>query len=109
MRINPYFEWEQTSGGVELRLMEKPLLRRPEPIPVDAWADRMADRAFSGISRVLGLLDHPDSSVERTVRGLSLDHATIASLTEPQAIGLGFPPAVRVGFRPDYRSKFSRI
>src|SRR5262245_38280795 len=93
--MNPYFESAQISGGVDLRLMDKPLLRRGESIPVDAWANRMGDRAFSGISRVLGLLDQPDSPVDRTEYGLYLDHATIAALTEPQALGLGFPPSVR--------------
>jgi hypothetical protein len=95
VRTSLYFEWAVVSGGVELRLIEKPLLRKADRIPVDAWADRMADRAFSGISRVLGLLDQPNSTVQRTEHGLYLDHATVATLTEPQALGLGFPPSVR--------------
>lgn len=88
-----FFEYEITSQGAILRLMHKPILRRPQAVPVDRWAEQVAEQAFSGVSRVLALLEDTESAVERTNDGLFLDHATIAALTEPQALGLGLPPA----------------
>ncbi|MEH2524191.1 MULTISPECIES: SNF2-related protein [unclassified Bradyrhizobium] len=82
-------------GGIELRLQEKPWIGRGEFVPVDAWADRMAHESFSGLSRVLALADDAESPVERRGEALFLDDETIASLSEPQALGLGLPPSSR--------------
>lgn len=107
MRTNPYFEWEASSTGVKLRLIDKPLLRRANPIPVDAWADRMVDRAFAGVSRLITLLDDGDEGVERAAEELHLTHATVATLTEPQALGLGLPPSVRAVLQIDSKNHIS--
>src|SRR6266481_3435665 len=90
-----FFDYESADDGITLRLMEKRWHGRAEPVPVAAWADRMADQAFSGISRVLALADDVDSAVEYKEDGLFVDPATVASLSEPQALGLGLPPSVR--------------
>ena len=89
------FNHERTTDGTILRLMEKRWHSPATPIPVAAWADRMADQAFSGISRILALADDVDSAVEHKEDGLFIDHKTVASLSEPQALGLGLPPSVR--------------
>src|SRR3984893_13951843 len=90
-----FFNYERSSDGIILRLMEKRWHSRAEPVPVATWADRMADQAFSGISRILALAGDIDSTVEHQEDGLFLDHKTPASLSEPQALGLGLPPSVR--------------
>ena len=90
-----FFSYESNDDGITLRLMEKRWHGRTEPVPVAAWVDRMADQAFSGISRILALADDVDSAVEYKEDGLFVDHTTIASLSEPQALGLGLPPSVR--------------
>ncbi len=89
------FTHERSSDGIILRLMEKRWNSLAAPIPVAGWADRMADQAFSGISRILALADDADSGVEDREDGLFIDHRTVASLSEPQAAGLGLPPSVR--------------
>ena len=89
------FTHEGSSDGTILRLMEKRWHSPAAPIPVAAWADRMADQAFSGISRILALADDVDSAVAYREDSLFIDHKTIASLSEPQALGLGLPPSVR--------------
>src|SRR4051812_33998348 len=107
-----YFTYEVCSDGALLRLVEKPLVGSAKPVPVDEWAGRLGDEAFSGVSRVLALLEDEMSPIERKDDGVILDHSTIASLTEPQALGLGFPPAVRMALQistknlitdPDFR------
>ena len=65
------------------------------PMPVAVWADRMADQVFYGIPRILALVDDVESAVEYREDSLFIDHKTIASLSEPQALGLGLPPSVR--------------
>src|SRR6266511_1861104 len=98
------FDWVSKSDGATLRLMEKSWLHRAEPVSVEDWADRISDSTFSGISRILALLDDLDSPVERSDGGLFLDHPTIASLTEPQALGLGLPPSVRVALQVETKN-----
>jgi HJR/Mrr/RecB family endonuclease len=107
-----FFDFESRDGGVKLRLIEKPLLSVARVVSVDDWADHKGDQAFSGIARVLALLDDADSPVERNDDGIFVDHKSIATLTEPQALGLGFPPSVRVSLQveskglvtdPDFR------
>src|SRR3954470_3298673 len=97
--MRAYFENDRNTQGIILRLLEKPWLGRARPVPVDNWAERMADQAFAGVSRILALLDDIDSTVERRDEGLFVDHATIASLTEPQALGLGLPPSVQIALQ----------
>jgi hypothetical protein len=94
-----YFDHKIGPQGALLRLIEKSWAGRSQIVPVDDWATRMADQAFTGISRLLALLDDVDSSVERRDDGILVDHATVASLTEPQALGLGLPPSVRVALQ----------
>ena len=96
-----FFDYENNSDGATLRLIEKPWIGRSSTIPVQGWAARMADQAFSGLSRILALLDDPNSPVEVNGDGLLIDHATIAALTEPQALSLGFPPSVRAALQVD--------
>jgi superfamily II DNA or RNA helicase len=55
----------------------------------------MSDQAFSGLSRILALADDDESPVERRAEAVFIDDATVASLSEPQALGLGLPPSVR--------------
>jgi len=95
------FDYEINAGGATLRLIEKPRIGRSSTVPVLDWAARMADRAFSGVSRILALLDDVESPVEVNGDGLFIDHTTLASLTEPQALGLGFPPSVRAALQVD--------
>jgi hypothetical protein len=95
------FNYEIDSGGATLRLIEKSWIGRTSTIPVQEWAARMADQAFSGLSRILALLDDPESPVEINGDGLFIDHATLAALTEPQAINLGLPPSVRAALQVD--------
>src|SRR5690242_2943353 len=97
--VRLFFDYECDAQGVTIRLMEKPWVGRAQPVPMEEWASRMADQAFSGVSRILALLDDADSSVERKDDGVFVDHATIASLSEPQALGLGLPPSVRVALQ----------
>src|SRR4051812_17497478 len=94
-----FFEREVNTEGVILRLIEKPWLGRTKSLPVESWAERMADQAFSGVSRVLALLEDDKSTAERRDDGVFLDHVTIASLTEPQALALGLPPSVKVALQ----------
>src|SRR5262249_42425164 len=94
-----YFEYKTDRQGAVLRLTEKPWVGRSQTVPVDEWAARMADQSFTGISHLLALLDDVDSSVDRMNDGVFVDHATVASLTEPQALGLGLPPSVRVALQ----------
>src|SRR5262249_25116953 len=90
-----FFTHEVSSAGAVLRLLEKPFIGSAKPVPVDEWTARLGDEAFSGVSRVLALLDEETSAVDHKDAGILLDHATIASLSEPQALGLEFPPSVR--------------
>jgi hypothetical protein len=89
------FQYETTQGGVELRLVEKPWIGRTENLPIDTWVDHMSNQSFSGLSRILALADDVESPVERRTEALFIDHETIASLSEPQALGLGLPPSMR--------------
>src|ERR1700687_444304 len=89
------FTHERSSDGTILRLMEKRWLSPAAPIPVADWDGRMADQAFSGISRILALADDVDSAVTQKEDSLFIDHKTVSSLSEPQALGLGLPPSVR--------------
>lgn len=91
----PYFQYEITPKGIELRLVEKRWTGRLEALPTDGWIDRTENLSFSGLSRVLALADDIDSPVERRSESLFLDHSTVASLSEPQALGLGLPPSMR--------------
>jgi hypothetical protein len=94
-----FFKHELDSAGVTLRLMQKSLIQPAKPVPVDVWVDCMGNQAFSGISRILALLDDADSKIENKDGGIFVDHHTIASLTEPEALGLGFPPAVQAALQ----------
>jgi hypothetical protein len=94
-----FFTYEIDSSGAVLRLLEKPLIGSAKPVPIDEWAVRLGDEAFSGVSRVLALLEDDASAVEPKDGGIFLDHPTIASLSEPQALGLAFPPAMRVALQ----------
>src|SRR5215467_3637199 len=98
------FECERTDDGVILRLIEKPWIGQSRSVPVDHWAERMADQVFSGMSKALALLDDAEHIVTRTADGLSLDYRTIASLTEPQALSLGLPPSARVALQVDTKN-----
>jgi superfamily II DNA or RNA helicase len=98
------FTHEGSSGGTILRLMETRWHSAAAPIPVAAWADRIADQAFSGISRILALADDVDSAVALRDDGLFIDHRAIASLSEPQALGLGLPPSVRFALQVNTRN-----
>jgi hypothetical protein len=94
-----YFENDFRPDGVILRLLEKSLLSSPRPVPVSSWPERTGDASFSGVARMLTLLDEADSPVEESNGGLFVDHRTIAGLTEPQALGIGLPPSVRFGLQ----------
>src|SRR5712691_4995330 len=89
-----YFEWAIAPYGGTVRLMSRPLIGRPTSVPVEDWADCMFDQAFSGVSRILALVDEMNGSVEQRDGGVFASHDTIASLTEPQAVGLGLPSSV---------------
>ncbi len=99
-----YFDHDVSVEGLTLRLMEKPLLGKAQSVSVSDWADRMADQAFSGVSHILALLDDDKNSVKAREDGLFVDHCTIASLTEPQALGLGFPPSVRFALQVETKN-----
>ena len=99
-----FFEYSRTEKGALLRLMEKPWIGKAVPIPIAHWAERMADGAFTGVSRILALVDEANGSVESTDDGVHVDHATIASFNEPQALGLGLPPAVRYALQIETKS-----
>ena len=101
-RLN--FDHDASVGGLTLRLMEKPLIGKAQSVPVNDWADRMADQAFSGVSRILALLDDDKSPVKPKDDGLFVDHLTVASLTEPQALGLGLPPSVRFALQVETKN-----
>jgi superfamily II DNA or RNA helicase len=98
------FECERTGDGVVLRLVEKAWIGQPRSVPVEQWAERMGDQAFSGVSKVLALVDDAEHSVTRATDGLSLNYHTIASLTEPQALSLGLPPSTRVALQVDTKN-----
>jgi hypothetical protein len=54
----------------------------------------MADQAFSGVSKILALADDDASGVKRTDDAVFVNHKSVASLSEPQASGLGLPPGI---------------
>jgi hypothetical protein len=66
------FSCEPDVGGVVLQLLQKPLIGSAISVPVEDWAERMADRAFTGVSHLLALLDDADSPVDGKVRVFSL-------------------------------------
>src|SRR5262245_42177989 len=94
-----FFKHDLDAAGVTLRLMEKPLLQSATLVPVELWIERIGNQAFSGISRLLALLDDPNSNVETKDGGIFVDHRTVALLTEPEALSLGFPPAVQAALQ----------
>jgi hypothetical protein len=99
-----FFDYEPNDNGVVLRLFDKPWVGKVRVVlPLD-WADHMADSAFAGASRILALLDDADSPVKTEDDGVFIDHATLASLNEPQALGLGLPPSVRFPFQVDTKN-----
>jgi SNF2 family DNA or RNA helicase len=73
-------------------------------VPLDDWPGSMAERAFSGISRLLALIDLADGGAAPEGDGVRLSHEVIASLTEPQALGLGLPPSVRQALHIETRN-----
>jgi hypothetical protein len=99
-----FFAYDKFSDGITLRLLEKPLVGKARSVPVNDWAARMADQAFSAVSHVLALLDDEKSSVKPQDDGVFLDHPTVASLSEPQAICLGLPPSVRFALQIDTKN-----
>lgn len=98
-----FFKYESDSTGVTLRLVEKRWHGRIDPIPVDAWSDRVADRAFTGVSRILALADNGNGVVAQG-DGLFIDSETVASLSEIQALGLGLPPSIRFSLQVSTRN-----
>jgi hypothetical protein len=98
------FSYEKDSSGIVLRLSERRLLGRVETVPPTAWAERASDQSFSGLARVLALADEPGSQVEIRRGGMFLDHATVASLSEPQALSLDLPPSVRFVLQIDTKN-----
>jgi hypothetical protein len=99
-----FFDYEPNGKGAVLRLFEKPWVGKARAVAPPDWADCMADGAFAGASRILALLDDPDSPVEMKDDGVFIDHATLASLNEPQALGLGLPPSVRFALQVDTKN-----
>lgn len=90
----PFFKYECSANGVTLRLLERRWHGRVDSIPVAFWSDRVADQAFTGVSRILALADS-ETGVTALSDELLIDNATVASLSEVQALGLGFPPSIR--------------
>jgi hypothetical protein len=80
-----FFKHETSSKGARLQVLEKPLIGSANAVPVEDWAERMGDEAFSGVSRILALLDDEGSPVVREEDGIFVDHATIASLSAGQS------------------------
>src|SRR5580704_11253562 len=98
-----FFEPEYSSSGTMLRLRDKPLLGRARSVPIEEWPRCMAERAFSGVSKLLALLDDADGNATPELDGVRITHHAIAPLTEPQALGLGLPPSVRQALQIDGR------
>jgi hypothetical protein len=94
-----FFTYEIDSAGATIQLMEKHLLQPASPVPVRKWADQADKQGFSGLSRILSLLDDPDSTTEARNDGVFIDHQTIASLTEPEGLDLGLPPSVHAALQ----------
>jgi hypothetical protein len=82
-------------SGALIRLREKPLLGKARNIQVDEWPARMADQAFSGVSKLFALLEDERESASRYNDGILISHHAIAELSEPQALAVGLPPSVR--------------
>jgi hypothetical protein len=99
-----FFEPEYSSSGTMLRLRDKPLLGRARSVPIEEWPRCMAERAFSGVSKLLALLDDADGNATPELDGVRIAHHAIASLTEPQALGLGLPPSVRQALQIDTKN-----
>jgi hypothetical protein len=95
MMARVFFEPDYVPSGALLRLREKSVLAKARNIEVDKWPDRMADQAFSAVSKLFSLLDDERQSASRDDDGILISHNAIAELTEPQALGLGLPPSIR--------------
>src|SRR5580692_9393748 len=90
-----FFEADYVPSGALVRLCERSLLGKTRNIHVDEWSHRMADQAFSAVSKLFSLLDDERRSAFREDDGILISHDAIAELTEPQALGLGLPPSFR--------------
>jgi len=99
-----WFEHERGIDGAVLRLKESSLFSGARSVPAEGWAERLGDQAFSGVSKILALLDDTDSQVSCSGDGIFVDHRTLASLSEPQALGLGLPPSVRAALQVDTKN-----
>jgi hypothetical protein len=93
--VRLFFEPDYLPSGALIRLREKPLLAKARSVQVDEWPARMADQAFSSVSKLFALLEDERESASRHDDGILMLHHAIAELSEPQALGLGLPPSVR--------------
>jgi hypothetical protein len=100
-RVN--FVYESSSLGIVLRLVERRLLGRLDDVASSDWADRAPEQAFSGLSRIHALADESASGVAIRSNDVFVPHPIAASLSEPQALGLGLPPSIKLALQIDTR------
>ena len=89
------FTHERSSDGIILRLTGKAMELTCRANTGGRLGQSYGGSSLLRISRILALADDADSGVEDREDGLFIDHRTVASLSEPQAAGLGLPPSVR--------------
>ena len=83
------WQTQATADGVVFTLQHRGMIRRGKPVPVSQWP---ADRELPGS----GLLRHWLDREKAQSDGISVTvpHADVASLTEPQARQLNLPPVL---------------
>jgi SNF2 family DNA or RNA helicase len=95
------FTYERTAGGCTLRLLEARILRSSRVVPVQDWVSSATERELAVVSRILRLVDEPQSPVEISGDGVRLDHHTVAGFSEPQALSIGLPPSIKLPLKID--------
>ncbi|MET3912102.1 hypothetical protein ABID59_006472 [Bradyrhizobium sp. S3.3.6] len=96
-----HFQHEFDIEGLKLRLVQKPIIGRAKIVPVEDWAAHTHGQAFVSVSHVLALADA--NLISQTDDAVILGHDVAASMTEPQALGLGLPPTTKAPLQIETR------
>src|SRR5262245_19630410 len=89
----PVFDTSFDDAGVLITLRKRGLFGG-SIVPPGDWSEVASDVAFTGLARILPLIEQDEAEAIIEGDGVRLSHRIIADLTEPQAVALGLPPSV---------------
>ena len=82
------------AGQIVFQLTSRPLLAKPQAVPVSDWAARATGDLLRPITYLLGMAEDEPSGVTNDADSVSVPHTQIAAITDALARDLGLPPPV---------------